>query len=335
MSTATAPAAAGARGSSKGARVSRVDTGLLRERVSYWRSEGLSKAQIRTELRDEGFKRADIDKALRASTDDTSPRAEGDGLAGEKKPALPKRHQYAGFRKDAPEPAISEGSGFKLVPGTPAGIMLAVIAYPALLAYLTGGTTGLRAWFAAKFLNKTTTDPGGTQTAAFSLLTGTGTATAAAYSGPTSSAPLGGNGAAPSTPKSKMPALPPVVIPGLGDPPVPSAGNKGQRAATWALGQLGKPYSWGGVGPDSFDCSGLTMKAWAAAGVKIPRTTYQQILIGTRVRKADLAPGDLVFPVKGHVQIYIGGGQVVEAPRPGLKVRVSQLGAMLTARRPE
>jgi len=97
-------------------------------------------------------------------------------------------------------------------------------------------------------------------------------------------------------------------------------------AIAFARAQLGKPYVWGGTGPDGFDCSGLVMRAWQAAGVSLPRTTYDQVSAGTPITRDELAPGDLIFSSgDGHVQLYIGGGQVIQAPYTGANVEISPL----------
>lgn len=106
-----------------------------------------------------------------------------------------------------------------------------------------------------------------------------------------------------------------------------------QAAIGFALAQVGKPYQWGATGPDSFDCSGLTMAAYAAAGVQLSRTTYTQVLEGTAVAEGELLPGDLVFPDPGHVQIYLGNGYVIEAPFTGSQVRVVPMWGFWAARR--
>jgi peptidoglycan DL-endopeptidase CwlO len=98
-------------------------------------------------------------------------------------------------------------------------------------------------------------------------------------------------------------------------------------AVSTALAQLGKPYVWGAAGPSSFDCSGLTSYSWRAAGVTIPRTSSGQYSGLTRVSRAQLQPGDLVFeysPVS-HVSMYIGNNTIVEASRPGVPVRTASL----------
>ncbi|WP_419997290.1 NlpC/P60 family protein [Streptomyces boninensis] len=102
------------------------------------------------------------------------------------------------------------------------------------------------------------------------------------------------------------------------------------RAVAFAYGALGKPYVWGATGPNAFDCSGLTQAAWRNAGVSLPRTTYTQVNAGTRVPRSGLAPGDLVFFYGGlsHVGMYVGGGQMIHAPRPGAPVRFAPVDSM-------
>lgn len=95
-------------------------------------------------------------------------------------------------------------------------------------------------------------------------------------------------------------------------------------AVQTALAQVGKPYQWGAAGPSSFDCSGLTMYAWAHAGVSLPHSSAAQYSATARVSTSSLAPGDLLFyysPIH-HVAMYIGGGRMVEAPYTGASVRV-------------
>ena len=97
-------------------------------------------------------------------------------------------------------------------------------------------------------------------------------------------------------------------------------------AVATAEAQLGKPYLWAGAGPDSFDCSGLTMFAWAAAGVALPHNAaaQQEMLPAVPPDQAHLAPGDLLFydtPVD-HVALYVGNGMMVEAAHSGVPVRL-------------
>jgi peptidoglycan DL-endopeptidase CwlO len=108
-------------------------------------------------------------------------------------------------------------------------------------------------------------------------------------------------------------------------PRTASGSEAGQVAVDEALAQLGKPYQWGGGGPDSYDCSGLTKWAWAAAGVNLPHSSRMQLDATERIGRGDLEPGDLVFfgsPIH-HVAIYIGDGEVVEAPYSGETVRIN------------
>ncbi|MER6024402.1 NlpC/P60 family protein [Streptomyces sp. NPDC001851] len=117
------------------------------------------------------------------------------------------------------------------------------------------------------------------------------------------------------------------------------ASPQGDRAVHYAMAQLGKPYQWGAQGPSAYDCSGLTSEAWAHAGTPIPRTSQEQWHRLRRVPLRDLRPGDLVvyFPEATHVAMYVGGGNVVQAPRPGEKVEVSPLASypVLGAVRPD
>ncbi|MFJ8749820.1 NlpC/P60 family protein [Streptomyces sp. NPDC102441] len=99
--------------------------------------------------------------------------------------------------------------------------------------------------------------------------------------------------------------------------------TKAEKVLAFARAQIGKPYVWGATGPSSYDCSGLTQAAWKEAGVDLPRTTWDQVEVGTRVATADLQPGDLVFFYDdiSHVGIYKGDGMMIHAPKPGANVR--------------
>ena len=120
--------------------------------------------------------------------------------------------------------------------------------------------------------------------------------------------------------------------------PGPFAGSGlGVKALNFAREQLGKPYAWGGNGPNSFDCSGLMVWAFKQAGVSIPRMAADQASLGTQVAFADLQVGDLVFyynPI-GHVGIYTGNGQFLDAPQTGdvVKIQPVSKSAFTTARR--
>ncbi|MER5909849.1 NlpC/P60 family protein [Streptomyces sp. NPDC001982] len=102
-----------------------------------------------------------------------------------------------------------------------------------------------------------------------------------------------------------------------------SYATKADKAIAFARAQIGKPYVWGATGPDSYDCSGLTQAAWKAAGVDLPRTTWDQVNAGTTVSLADAQPGDLIFFYDdiSHVGLYIGDGMMIHAPKPGAYVR--------------
>jgi cell wall-associated NlpC family hydrolase len=112
-----------------------------------------------------------------------------------------------------------------------------------------------------------------------------------------------------------------------------ASATQGDTAANWALTQLGKPYQWGGAGPDSYDCSGLTMDAWARAGVQLAHWTGYQWLSGPRVPLGNLQRGDLLFYATNnsdpgtihHVGIYIGNGMMVDAPYTGAFVRIDSI----------
>lgn len=120
----------------------------------------------------------------------------------------------------------------------------------------------------------------------------------------------------------------------------PASGNAA-AALRFAYAQVGKPYVFGGTGPNGYDCSGLTQAAWRAAGVSLPRTTWQQWAWGAsrKVSLSDLQPGDLVFSAGlGHVGMYAGNGQIVHAPQTGDVVKVVNMsdygGSLVGAVRP-
>ncbi len=112
--------------------------------------------------------------------------------------------------------------------------------------------------------------------------------------------------------------------------PAVSVSGRAGAAVQYALAQVGKAYVYGAAGPSSFDCSGLTMMAWAQAGVSLPHSSSAQMSSGTPVSQSQLAPGDLVFyysPVS-HVGIYIGNGKIVDASNPRTGVRVAPVFSM-------
>ncbi len=113
---------------------------------------------------------------------------------------------------------------------------------------------------------------------------------------------------------------------------VPSvdASGRAQAAIDFLMAQVGDAYVYGAAGPDAWDCSGLTMLAWAQAGVSLPHSSSAQYSTGTRIAESDLQPGDLVFyysPIS-HVEMYIGNGMIAGAANPGAGVRVASLHSM-------
>lgn len=103
----------------------------------------------------------------------------------------------------------------------------------------------------------------------------------------------------------------------------PASGRAGAAVAE-AYNKLGSPYEWAAAGPDRFDCSGLTMWAWARGGVSLPHSSQAQYDSLRHVSQSDVEPGDLVFfgsPIH-HVGIYIGGGRMISAPHTGDVVKI-------------
>jgi cell wall-associated NlpC family hydrolase len=134
-----------------------------------------------------------------------------------------------------------------------------------------------------------------------------------------------------ASPVTTQPAAKPAASPAAGAgtaAPAVTASGKGAVAVAEARKQLGKPYVYGGAGPDSFDCSGLTSWAWRAAGVSLSHSAYDQWFETTRVPVGQVQPGDLLFfgddGVESihHDAIYIGGGEMIEASQTGTPVRI-------------
>jgi cell wall-associated NlpC family hydrolase len=114
---------------------------------------------------------------------------------------------------------------------------------------------------------------------------------------------------------------------------VTAVGGQAGKIVRAAKSLLGTPYVWGGSSTTGVDCSGLVQLAYKAAGVNLPRVSYQQAGSGKRVGLGDLKPGDLVAWDNStrnngadHIAIYLGGGQIIEAARPGTNVRIRKLG---------
>ncbi|HET9421137.1 MAG TPA: C40 family peptidase [Nocardioides sp.] len=125
----------------------------------------------------------------------------------------------------------------------------------------------------------------------------------------------------PTEPEPQQPPSDPDPTP----PPPPSGGA--QAAISFARAQLGEPYHWGAAGPGSWDCSGLTMGAWAAGGKSLPHYSVAQYQQSTPIPASQLQPGDLVFWGSSsssssiyHVALYVGGGRIIHAPRTGRPV---------------
>ncbi|MGA8112152.1 MAG: NlpC/P60 family protein [Actinocatenispora sp.] len=115
---------------------------------------------------------------------------------------------------------------------------------------------------------------------------------------------------------------------GSAGPPPPVSGRAG-TVVRFAYAQLGKPYVWAADGPDSYDCSGLTLAAWRQVGVNLPHLASAQYNQIPHVTRSQAQPGDLVFYEDlGHVAVYIGGGRVIHAPTFGEVVKVSSIDMM-------
>ncbi|MFE2105400.1 NlpC/P60 family protein [Kitasatospora sp. NPDC059463] len=133
------------------------------------------------------------------------------------------------------------------------------------------------------------------------------------------------NRTSPSAPSTAAPAAPAATAKPAA-PAAPAAnGSRAAAAIAAAESKLGSPYVYGATGPNSFDCSGLTGWAYAQAGVSLPRTSQAQATAGTQIGSdiSKAQPGDLVifYGDRHHVGIYVGGGQVIHAPKPGASVR--------------
>ncbi|MGW1974189.1 C40 family peptidase [Streptomyces sp. NPDC001889] len=166
-------------------------------------------------------------------------------------------------------------------------------------------------------------------------------------SGEDTGSPSTGSGCVPGEDGSGFGPIPEGAVPEGYEIPK-DADPKARKAITWAMGQLGTPYQWGGTctdprGPDPMgrcDCSSLTQQAYRAAGVSLTRTTYTQVKEGKAVSAKAMRPGDLIFSrgtaaVPEHVSLYMGSGLLINAPRTGTNVRIEPVKdtKILTVRR--
>jgi cell wall-associated NlpC family hydrolase len=125
---------------------------------------------------------------------------------------------------------------------------------------------------------------------------------------------------------------------------VPAPSAAAATAIAFAVRQVGKPYQWGAAGPNAYDCSGLVFAAYAAAGIHIARTTFGWRQDGPTVPLTSIQPGDLLFSAgsdgtptnPGHVVMYLGGGQIIQAPQTGEDVQIDplSLAGVVVATRP-
>jgi len=170
-----------------------------------------------------------------------------------------------------------------------------------------------------------------------------GSTTGGATGGTTTGGATGGTTTPPpattppaTTPPATTPTPTPTPTPtayGLGTGTSRGSAASGAAAVAWASAQVGKMYVYGAAGPDTFDCSGLTMMAWRSAGVNINRTSRDQYKGVLKISYDDMRPGDLVFWSTNpndpnavyHVAMWIGGGQIVEASRPGVPLRITAM----------
>jgi cell wall-associated NlpC family hydrolase len=131
---------------------------------------------------------------------------------------------------------------------------------------------------------------------------------------------------APTPPPAPDPSPEPTTPPSPPTPPPPAPSGDAAAAIAFAREQLGEPYSYGAAGPNRWDCSGLTMRAWQAGGKSLPHYSVAQYQQSTPITLGELQPGDLLFwSERGassiyHVAIYTGDGMMIHAPRPGRSV---------------
>lgn len=160
----------------------------------------------------------------------------------------------------------------------------------------------------------------------------TRTASTPAQTSPTTPSAQAPSPAGSTTSPPATGAPPPPPSPDPPPPPAPGPRGGGAGAVSAAMSRIGSPYVWAAAGPNAFDCSGLTMWAWAQVGVSLPHYSGAQYSMSRRISISDALPGDLIFfwaPGAGgepsHVGLYIGGGSMVHAPSAGNYVRVDSI----------
>jgi cell wall-associated NlpC family hydrolase len=110
---------------------------------------------------------------------------------------------------------------------------------------------------------------------------------------------------------------------------IPAISGKAGVAVRFAYNAIGKPYVWAGEGPGGYDCSGLTLAAWRAAGKSLPHNAAMQWDVVAHISRSQLMPGDLVFYAGlGHVGLYVGSGRIIHAPNAGETVKLSSVNIM-------
>lgn len=129
------------------------------------------------------------------------------------------------------------------------------------------------------------------------------------------------------------PSLPPWQTVAAPEWTPPAAGLGGAQAVAFAQGMHGRPYCWGGTGPDCFDCSGLTYRAWQKAGLAIPRTSQAQHDKLPEISMSALEPGDILWR-PGHVGLYVGNGWAIHAPETGKTITYQPASKYRAAHRP-
>lgn len=132
--------------------------------------------------------------------------------------------------------------------------------------------------------------------------------------------------ASPAPAPTAKPANAPATAPAAVPPVIPAGSARAATALQVALSELGRPYRYGSLGPRAFDCSGLVLFAYRAAGLELPHSAAAQFRSGVHVARTDLQPGDLIFwKGLGHVGIYVGGGDMVHAPQTGGVVSITSI----------